>query len=331
MPTALITGITGQDGSYLAELLLEKGYRVVGLIRPGGAARSGRIEHLRDRLEILEADLLDQDALQAVIRRERPDEIYNLAARASSNHLFAEPVLTAEYNGVAVLRLLEAIRTTDPQIRFCQASSSEMFGKSRETPQSEATAFYPRNPYGVAKLYGHWISVNYRETHGIFACSSILFNHESPRRGEEFVTRKITRAVARIRAGLQDAVQLGNLQARRDWGFAGDYVRAMWQMLQAPVADDYVVATGESHSVGEFCEIAFGHVGLDYGKYVQEDSRSARSGEVVQLVGNPAKARRVLDWRSTLSFQDLVRTMVDADIEALASGALGNLHVSKDR
>jgi GDPmannose 4,6-dehydratase len=318
VPTALITGITGQDGSYLSELLLEKGYRVVGLVRPGGADRFARIEHIRHAIELVEGDLLDQDSLLSVLGKVRPDEVYNLAARASSSQLYSEPVLTGEFNGLTVLRLLEAIRATNPQARFCQASSSEMFGRSRQSPQSESTAFHPRNPYGVAKLYGHWITVNYRESLGMFACSSILFNHESPRRGGEFVTRKITQAVARVRAGLQDTLRLGDLQARRDWGFAADYVRAMWLMLQAPVGDDYVLATGETHSVQEFCEVAFGHAGLDYRRFVVPDAGNSRSPDSVQLVGDAGKARQLLNWRPSVTFRELVCTMVDSDIEALA-------------
>jgi GDPmannose 4,6-dehydratase len=302
----------------LAELLLEKGYRVVGLVRPGGAERSARIEPIRHAIELVEDDLLNQDSLLRLLGKVGPDEVYNLAARASSSQLHSEPVLTGEFNGMAVLRLLEALRATNPQGRFCQASSSEMFGRSRESPQSESTAFHPRNPYGVAKLFGHWITVNYRESLGMFACSGILFNHESPRRGAEFVTRKITQAVARIRAGLQDTLRLGDLQARRDWGFAADYMRAMWLMLQAPVADDYVLATGETHSVQEFCEVAFGRAGLDYRKFVAHDAGHSRSPESVQLIGDPAKARRVLNWRPSVTFRELVCTMVDADIEALA-------------
>lgn len=317
MPTALITGITGQDGSYLAEWLLQKGYRVVGVVRPSAPVSYARIEHLRHRIELAQTDLLDEDSLEELLRSQRPDEVYNFAARASSTQLFDEPVLTGELNGLAVLRLLEAIRTVDPAVRFCQASSSEMFGKTRESPQSETTPFYPRNPYGVAKLYGHWITVNYRETHGLFACSSILFNHESPRRGEEFVTRRITRAVARIKAGLQETLQLWDLQARRDWGYAGDYVQAMWRMLQVPVADDYVLATGESHSVREFCEVAFRRVGLNYEDHVVQDPNGRPSAETVPLVGDAGKARRLLDWQPTMSFDELVCAMVDAEVQAL--------------
>ena len=317
-PKALITGVTGQDGSYLADLLLDKGYRVVGVIQPGRGKATQRIDHVLDRIDLIECDLLDQRAVTQMLTAQRPTEVYNYAARASSSQLFDDAVLTGEYNGLAVARILEAIRVADPAIRFCQASSSEMFGNSRLSPQDEATPFYPRNPYGVAKLYAHWITVNYRETYGLFACSGILFNHESPRRGHEFVTRKITRAVARISAGQQRELKLGDLEARRDWGYAADYVRGMWRMLQAPAADDYVLATGEAHSVREFCEIAFRRVGLDYRNYVIQDSRDKRRPESVVLVGNAGKARRVLQWAPSLSFEQLVCMMVDADVSALS-------------
>jgi GDPmannose 4,6-dehydratase len=321
--TALITGITGQDGSYLAELLLERGYRVIGTVRPHAAVKYERIGQIRGSIELAEVDLLDAAALQELVERHRPAEIYNLAARASSSQLFSDPVLTGEYNALTVARLLEAICKTDTRIRFCQASSSEMFGKSRESPQSEATPFYPRNPYGIAKLAGHWFVVNYRETHNIFACSSILFNHESPRRGREFVTRRITTAVARIQAGLQSELGLGDLEARRDWGYAADYVRGMWQMLQAPAAGDYVLATGETHSVREFCEIAFSRAGLDYRNHVVVDPAYRRDPEAVQLVGDATKAARDLGWQPTVSFRELVHMMVDADMKALNEGKSG--------
>ena len=323
MPTALITGISGQDGSHLAELLLERGYRVVGVIRREASAGDRRVDSFRQRIELLQGDLLDQRWIQEILERFRPHEIYNFAARASSSHLFSEPVLTGEVNGLAVLKLLEAARTVDPAIRICQASSSEMFGKALHSPQSELTPFRPRNPYGVAKLFAHGMIGAYRESFGVFACSSILFNHESPRRGPEFVTRKIAMAVARIKSGSAQSLQLGSLDATRDWGYARDYVHAMWKMLQAEVADDYVVATGESHSVREFCELAFGHVGLDYRKYVRVDPHVQRPAESVRLLGDASKARAVLGWQPTVSFEQLVRMMVDAEIEchARATGA----------
>lgn len=317
MPTALITGINGQDGSYLAELLLERGYRVVGLMRSDAPTRHERIDHLRQSIELVQGSLLDERCLRQILGQYRPREIYNLAARASSSQLFADPVLTGDFNGLAVVRMLEAIRTVDTTIRFCQASSSEMFGKASQFPQSESTPFRPRNPYGVAKLFAHGMVGTYREHFGVFACSSILFNHESPRRGPEFVTRKITMGVARIKAGLANSLQLGSLEATRDWGYAGDYVRAMWQMLQAQAPDDYIVATEESHSVRQFCEIAFAHVGLDYRNYVQVDPRAQRPRESVRLVGDATKARTALGWRPTVSFEQLVRMMVDADVENL--------------
>jgi GDPmannose 4,6-dehydratase len=315
MATALITGISGQDGSYLAELLLKKGYRVIGTARQRNTPNCDRIRDIANSIEIVETDLLDQSVVDRIVEDHRPIEIYNLAARASSSQLFEDPVLTGEINALAVARLLEAIRKVDPSIRFCQASSSEMFGNASESPQNEDTKFYPRNPYGVAKLCGHWFSVNYRETHKIFSCSSILFNHESPRRGTHFVTRKITQSVARIKVGLQGTLQLGDIEARRDWGYAADYVHAMWLMLQQAVADDYVLATGETHSVREFCEIAFGHVGLKYEDHVLQDHNSRRPTEVVQLVGKPSKAERLLGWRRSVSFRDLVCMMVDADMK----------------
>lgn len=318
MRSALITGINGQDGSYLAEILLDQGYRVVGLTRTDASSRYQRINHLHGRVELVRGSLLDEGFLPQVIEQYRPTEIYNLAARASSSQLFSEPVLTAEFNGLAVVRMLEAIRTVDARIRFCQASSAEMFGEVSQTPQSELTPFRPNNPYGVAKLFAHGMVGTYRRHFGLFACSSILFNHESPRRGTEFVTRKITRGVARIKAGLENSLKLESLDARRDWGYAADYVHAMWQMLQAPAADDYVLATGESHSVREFCEIAFSHVALDYRSYVQTDSKIYRPPETVRRVGDATKARTVLGWEPTVSFSQLVCMMVDADIERLA-------------
>jgi GDPmannose 4,6-dehydratase len=316
--TALITGVAGQDGSYLAEFLLGRGYRVVGMVRPGRTVSDESLADIRGRVEIVGGDLLDENGLRNLIETYRPGEIYNLAARASSSHLFESPVLTAEHNAVAVARLLEAVRIIDPTIRFCQACSSEMFGNAAEFPQNELTPFRPRNPYGVAKLFAHGMVGAYREGYGIFACSSILFNHESPRRGQEFVTRKITMGVARIKAGLADSLQLGSLDATRDWGYAGDYVHAMWQMLQAPAPGDYVLATGESHSVREFCEVAFAHVGLDYKNYVLLDGGAKRPPEPVPLVGDASKARKNLGWKPTVSFEELVHMMVDADLERLA-------------
>jgi GDPmannose 4,6-dehydratase len=317
MQTALITGITGQDGSYLAELLLAKGYRVIGLVRPDAPEESPRISPIRHRIELVRGSLLDQPHLQSIVDQYRPAEIYNFGARASSSQLFSDPLLTSEFNGVAAVRLLESIRMVDPAIRFCQASSSEMFGNASESPQTEATPFRPRNPYGIAKLFAHGMVGAFREMHDIFACSSILFNHESPRRGPDFVTRKISMAVARISAGLDSALKLGSLDARRDWGYAGDYVDAMWRMLQAGNADDYILATGTSHSVMEFCEIAFRHVGLDYRDYVLLDSAAQRPKDAVRLVGNSSKAQSALGWGHTVSFEELVCMMVDADIRAL--------------
>jgi len=316
MRRALVTGVNGQDGSYLAELLIERGYEVIGWVREDAGERLGRIQHIRSRLEIVRGSLLDDALLRRVLAKYRPSEVYNFAARASSSQLLTDPTLTAEYNGLAVVRLLEAIRAVDPGIRFCQASSSEMFGTVTESPQSELTPFRPRNPYGVAKLFAHGMVGTYRENFGVFGCSAILFNHESPRRGPEFVTRKITMGVARIRAGQARALPLGDLDVTRDWGFAGDYVRAMWQMLQAEVADDYVVATGVSHSVREFCDLAFGHVGLDYRAYVQTDPRAQRAPESMPFVGDASKAGRELGWQPSMSFEQLVRTMVDADVVA---------------
>ena len=317
MRTALITGITGQDGSYLAELLLEKGYRVVGMVRRASTENFERIAHLRERIELRQADLLDQLSLIDVLRTVQPEEIYNLAAQSFVPTSWQQPVLTAEFDAVGVTRLLEAVRLVAPGARFYQASSSEMFGQVRETPQRETTPFYPRSPYGVAKAYGHFITVNYRESYGLYACSGILFNHESPRRGREFVTRKVSDGAARVKLGLAQELRLGNLGARRDWGFAGDYVEAMWRMLQQPKADDYVVATGESHTVRELVEIAFGAVGLDWREWVHEDPALLRPAEVERLVGDASKARRVLGWAPRVSFRELVETMVRADLERL--------------
>ena len=317
MKTALITGITGQDGSYLAELLLEKGYRVVGMVRRASTENFERIAHLRERVDLRQADLLDQLSLIDLLRAVTPDEIYNLAAQSFVPTSWQQPVLTAEFDAVGVTRLLEAVRLVAPGARFYQASSSEMFGQVRETPQRETTPFYPRSPYGVAKAYGHFITVNYRESYGLYACSGILFNHESPRRGREFVTRKVSDGAARVKLGLAQELRLGNLGARRDWGFAGDYVEAMWRMLQQPKADDYVVATGESHTVRELVEIAFGAVGLDWREWVHEDPALLRPAEVERLVGDASKARRVLGWAPRVSFRELVETMVRADLERL--------------
>jgi GDPmannose 4,6-dehydratase len=317
---ALITGITGQDGSYLAEFLLDKGYEVTGIIRRSSAPNLWRIEHLLDRIQLRPADLLDQLSLIRVIADVRPDELYNLAAMSFVPASWDQPMLTGEYNAQGVTRVLEAIRQTDPAIRLYQASSSEMFGKVREVPQTETTPFYPRSPYGVSKVFAHYITVNYRESYHLFAVSGILFNHESPRRGLEFVTRKVTDGVARIKLGLTDALSLGNLDAQRDWGFAGDYVRAMWLMLQQSVADDYVIATGVSHSVRELVEIAFGHAGLDWHKHVRTDPSLLRPAEVDRLIGDPAKARAQLKWEPSVHFAGLIQMMVDADVARL-SGA----------
>jgi GDPmannose 4,6-dehydratase len=320
MKKALITGITGQDGSYLAELLLEKGYEVYGMIRRTSTINFDRIQHIQDDVELLQGDLLDQVSLIDILSEIEPDEVYNLAAQSFVPTSFKQPVLTGEFTALGVTRVLDAIRLVNPKIRFYQASSSEMFGKVQEVPQTETTPFYPRSPYGVAKVYGHWITINYRESYDLFACSGILFNHESPRRGLEFVTHKVTHGVARIKLGMQDALHLGNLEARRDWGYAGDYVRAMWLMLQQDAPDDYVVATGETHSVRELCEIAFDHVGLSYGDYVVIDPKFFRPAEVDLLVGNPAKARAKLGWEPTVQFEDLIRMMVNSDLEALQAG-----------
>ena len=317
MPRALITGITGQDGSYLAELLLEKGYEVVGVVRRTSHHSYERIEHLLERMEIVAADLLDQHSLTQVIQESRPDEVYNLAAQSYVPTSWTQPVLTGEFTALGVTRILEAIRLAHPSARFYQASSSEMFGRVRETPQTETTSFYPRSPYGVAKVYGHWITVNYRESYGLHAVSGILFNHESPRRGIEFVTRKVTDGVARIRLGLATELRLGNLDARRDWGYAGDYVEAMWRMLQHPEPRDYVIGTGVTHSVRDLVEAAFTHVGLEWEKFVRVDQRYIRPAEVDVLQADPSRAAAELGWRPTVSFRELVGMMVDADMSRL--------------
>ena len=316
---ALITGVTGQDGSYLAELLLAKGYEVYGMTRRSSAENVGRIEHLTDRITLLQGDLLDPSSLDAALRQAQPHEVYNLAAQSFVPTSWNQPVLTAEFTAVGVTRMLEAIRAADPEIRFYQASSSEMFGKVRETPQTELTPFHPRSPYGVAKAYGHHITVNYRESYDLFAVSGILFNHESPRRGIEFVTRKVSDGVARIKHGAVDELRLGNLEAKRDWGFAGDYVEAMWLMLQRDEPSDYVIATGEEHSVQEFVEIAFDRAGLDPEKHVVQDPRFLRPAEVDHLVGDASKARRELEWAPRTSFRELAELMVDADLERVAN------------
>jgi GDPmannose 4,6-dehydratase len=316
---ALITGITGQDGSYLAELLLDKGYEVHGMVRRSSTESFERIQHLTDKVRLFQADLLDQSSLVDALEEAQPEEVYNLGAQSFVPTSWRQPVLTAEFTAVGVTRLLEAIRRANPDIRFYQASSSEMFGKVREVPQTETTPFYPRSPYGVAKAYGHFITVNYRESYGLFAVSGILFNHESPRRGLEFVTRKISDGVARIKLGLADELRLGNLDAKRDWGFAGDYVEAMWLMLQAETPEDYVIATGEEHSVEEFADIAFAHAGLERNQHVKTDPAFLRPAEVDHLVGEAAKAREQLGWEPRVSFRELVEMMVDADLERLSS------------
>jgi GDPmannose 4,6-dehydratase len=320
VPKALITGITGQDGSYLAELLLAKGYEVVGVVRRTSHHSYERIEHLLGRIEIVAADLLDQHSLTVVIGEARPDEVYNLAAQSYVPTSWSQPVLTGEFTALGVTRILEAIRLAHPRARFYQASSSEMFGKVTEAPQRESTAFYPRSPYGVAKVYGHWITVNYRESYGLYAVSGILFNHESPRRGMEFVTRKVTDGVARIRLGRATELRLGNLDARRDWGFAGDYVDAMWRMLQQPEPRDYVIGTGVTHAVRDLVEVAFRHAGLDWRDWVKVDPAFIRPAEVDVLQADPGKAARELGWTPTVSFEELVGMMVDADLERLGGG-----------
>ena len=320
MPKALITGITGQDGSYLAELLLEKGYEVAGVVRRTSHHSYERIEHLLDRMEIVAADLLDQHSLTQVLQETRPDEVYNLAAQSYVPTSWTQPVLTGEFTALGVTRILEAIRLAHPTARFYQASSSEMFGRVRETPQTETTSFYPRSPYGVAKVYGHWITVNYRESYGLYAVSGILFNHESPRRGIEFVSRKVTDGAARIKLGLAKELRLGNLDAKRDWGFAGDYVDAMWRMLQQAEPHDYVIGTGIAHSVRELAEAAFSHVGLDYQQYVKVDPKFIRPAEVDVLLADASKARAELGWEPRVGFKELVGKMVDADMARLREG-----------
>ncbi|NPA91489.1 MAG: GDP-mannose 4,6-dehydratase [Chloroflexi bacterium] len=317
MPRALVTGVTGQDGSYLAEFLLEQGYEVIGMVRRTSTVNFDRIYHFQDKITIVQGDLLDQTSLMAIIEEYQPDEVYNLAAQSFVPTSWKQPVLTGEFTALGVTRILEAIRLVKPDAKFYQASSSEMFGKVREVPQNENTPFYPRSPYGVAKVYGHWITVNYRESYGLFAVSGILFNHESPRRGLEFVTHKVTHGAAKIKLGLAKELRLGNLEARRDWGYAPDYVRAMWLMLQQEEPEDYVIATGETHSVRELCEIAFGYLGLDYRDFVVQDPRFYRPAEVDLLVGDASKARRRLGWEPTVSFEELVKLMVDADMENL--------------
>jgi GDPmannose 4,6-dehydratase len=319
MRTALITGITGQDGSYLAELLLKKGYRVIGVARRSSTVTSERINHLLDDITVVQGDLHDQGSLLSLLEEYDPEEVYNLAAQSFVPTSWNQPALTGDITALGVTRILEAIRFVNPKIRFYQASSSEMFGKVIEVPQRETTPFYPRSPYGVAKVYGHWITVNYRESFDMFAASGILFNHESPRRGLEFVTRKISDGVARIKCGLAKELRLGNLEAQRDWGFAGDYVDAMWRMLQQDKPDSYVVGMGETHSVREFCEVAFGHVDLDYKEFVVQDERFYRPAEVDLLISDPSKARSLLGWEPAVSFKELVTMMVDGDMERLGA------------
>jgi GDPmannose 4,6-dehydratase len=325
--TALITGITGQDGSYLAEFLLSKAYRVYGLVRRSSTVNFERLHHLQDRIELIPGDLLDQNSLISALQQAEPQEVYNLASQSFVPTSWNQPVLTGEFTALGVTRILEAVRLVNPKIRFYQASSSEMFGMVRESPQNEGTPFYPRSPYGVAKLYGHWITVNYRESYGLFNCSGILFNHESPRRGLEFVSRKVSYGAARIKLGLQAKLKMGNLDAERDWGFAGDYVDAMWQMLQQEKPQDYVVATGVAHSVRQLLEIAFAHLGMDYRDYVETDPAFLRPAEVYHLLGDSRKARQELGWKPKVSFEGLVKMMVDEDLarlEARHSRASGN-------
>lgn len=317
MKKALITGITGQDGSYLAEFLLEKGYEVYGMVRRSSLERFDRIEHIIDRVKLVQGDLTDQSSLDEVIRSIHPDEVYNLSAQSFVPTSWTHPVMTGDVTGLGVTRILEAVRKLKPDARFYQASSSEMFGKVREVPQNELTPFYPRSPYGVAKVYGHYITVNYRESYGMFACSGILFNHESPRRGLEFVTRKVTDCVAKIKLGLAKELRMGNLDAKRDWGFAGDYVEAMWMMLQQPEPDDYVIATGKTNTVERMVEIAFSHVGLNWRDYVVTDPKFVRPAEVDLLVGDASKAKKNLGWEPKISFEELIQMMVDADMERL--------------
>lgn len=318
MPTAIITGITGQDGSYLAEFLLAKGYTVVGMVRRSSTVTFERIQHIQDDLTIIQGDLHDQSSLVDIIERYRPDEVYNLAAQSFVPTSWSQPVLTGEVTALGVTRLLEAIRLVNPKTRFYQASSSEMFGKVQEVPQTEQTPFYPRSPYGVAKVYAHWITVNYRESYDLFAVSGILFNHESPRRGLEFVTRKVSYGVARIKLGLAHELRLGNLEARRDWGFAGDYVEAMWMMLQNDQPKDYVVGTGKTHAVRDLCEKAFSYVGLNYQDYVVQDPQFYRPAEVDMLVADPTKVNQELGWKPKVSFDELIYMMVDADLKRLS-------------
>jgi len=315
LKTALITGITGQDGSYMAELLLEKGYKVWGMHRRTSTINFDRISHLADKINLVQGDLLDQNSIHNLIEEAQPDEIFNLAAQSFVPTSWSQPLLTGEITGLGVTRMLEAIRTVNPKIRFYQASTSEMFGKVREVPQRETTPFYPRSPYGVSKVYGHWITINYRESYKLFACSGILFNHESPRRGLEFVTRKVTNAAARIKLGLANELRMGNLDAKRDWGYAKDYVEAMWLMLQQDDPDDYVVATGETHSVRDLVEAAFSHLGLDWEKYVKVDQQFVRPAEVDLLVGDSSKARKKLGWQPKVTFRELVKIMVEADMK----------------
>lgn len=322
MPTALITGITGQDGSYLAEFLLERGYKVVGLVRRSSTVTFERIRHIQNRLTLVSGDLLDQSSLIAALQEHRPQEVYNLAAQSFVPASWKQPVFTGEVTGLGVTRMLEAIRQVAPQTRFYQASTSEMFGKAQEVPQRETTPLYPRSPYGVAKVYGHWITVNYRESYNLFACSGILFNHESPRRGLEFLPRKVSYGAALVKLGMARELRLGNLDAKRDWGFAGDYVRAMWLMLQQDQPDDYVIGTGQTHSVRDLCNVAFGHLGLDYEDYVKVDPRFIRPAEVDLLVGDPGKARTMLGWEPTVSFEELVAMMVEADLRRLQAEEL---------
>jgi GDPmannose 4,6-dehydratase len=314
---ALITGITGQDGSYLAEFLLDKGYEVLGMVRRSSTVNFGRIEQIQDQITLVHGDLLDQISLNDIMREHRPHEVYNLAAQSFVPVSWKQPVLTGEFTALGVTRMLEAMRSTVPESRFYQASSSEMFGKVQEVPQNEGTPYYPRSPYGVAKVYGHWITVNYRESYDLFACSGILFNHESPRRGLEFVTRKVTHGAALIKLGLANELRLGNLDSRRDWGYAGDYVKAMWLMLQQDQPDNYVVGTGETHSVRELCQIAFGHLDLDWERYVISASEFYRPAEVDLLVSDPTKARKVLGWKPEITFEKLIQMMVDADLAHL--------------
>ena len=320
--TALITGVTGQDGSYLADYMLSQGYRVVGMVRRSSTVTFDRIRHIQDKIQVVQGDLLDLTSLMDILREHRPNEVYNLAAQSFVPTSWKQPVLTGEFTALGVTRMLEAVRMVDPAIRFYQASSSEMFGKVQEVPQTEKTPFYPRSPYGVAKVYGHWITVNYRESYNLFACSGILFNHESPRRGLEFVTRKVTHTVAKIKLGLAGELRLGNLEAKRDWGYAPDYVRAMWLMLRQDRPEDYVVATGETHSVRELCQVAFDRVGLDWQRYVVVDPAFIRPAEVDHLIGNPEKAGRVLGWEPSVTFKQLVELMVDADLEMLQKNGI---------